>query len=637
MTLGRLLPLILLLAVVLPAQDDDTMVLSSPYQASDGREGKSQLPIETKLKNAWFNALSYLKQDQTAAAKGEIQKMVQEAQTLELTRLTPFAHSMLGLMQGALQSGDMLKAQSYLEMADLLDPGSPEASLLRAQWAWRSGNYVAAGMALAAFAVRSAFTSPTDSLVVVDLAFMAAAEVLILTVFFALFLFVGQFPKVLHDARELFSDRVAPAGLPVVAIAVLFLPLVLGLHWWWLLVWFFILTFGYATPVQRGLVVVLLVLFSLTAPLLYTTQTRMVQSRSPIIQTVRALAADRVSYPYIGDLEIIQGIVGNDPDLTFLIGNVYQEGDDAVNAMAAYRAVLQTDPNHLYARLNLGNLYYWQNQFGAAIAEYQKAQSINPNYIPAYYNLSKAYNANYEYAKGQEIIRGANAINAGQMSKLLTSPPKMDVVVALLSPSEGWALARRLDTSGALAGKGIRGHETRLNPLEGVLHPIFLSGLLGLVGAVVLHLRRKKRGGYAGICTKCGRTFCSKCKSASESQIYCTQCIHIYIKKDGVPLETKVRKMKEVKNFLDRNLWSRKLMNILFPGVALLQQEKTLKGILVFVAFSLLLLLGLLPAPFALTGFPTPILGVLGKAALGLAAVLWITANVKVLFEKGGS
>jgi len=58
------------------------------------------LPIETKLKSAWFNALSYIKQGQDSAAKAEIAKMGQEAQVTDLTRLTPFAHSMLGLAQG---------------------------------------------------------------------------------------------------------------------------------------------------------------------------------------------------------------------------------------------------------------------------------------------------------------------------------------------------------------------------------------------------------------------------------------------------------------------------------------------------------------------------------------------------------
>jgi tetratricopeptide (TPR) repeat protein len=637
MKLRAALLLVLLLAAGLPAQEDDVMVLSSPYASSEGREGKSMLPIESKLKTSWFSALSYLKQGQASAAKAEVQKMVQEAQAQELVRLTPFAHSMLGLTQGAMDAGDLLKAQTCLEMADLLDPHLPEAALLRAQWAWRMGSYPAAAVSLAHFAAQAAFTSPIDAILKVDAAFLAAAEIVVLTLFFALFLFVGQFYKVLHDARELFADRVAPAGLPVVALAVLFLPVVLGLNWWWLLAWVLVITFGYATPAQRGVALLLLLLFALTGPLLYLTQTRMVQAHSPIIQTVRAQAAAQVSYPYIGDLEIIQGIVGTNPDLMFLIGTVYQMGDDGVNAMAAYRSVLEADPNHLYARLNLGNLYYWQNQFGAAIAEYQKAQSIDPNYIPAYFNLSKAYNANYEYTKGQDIIRAANAVNAGQMSKLLSNPPKRDVVVAFLSPAEAWGLRRRLDEGGALRGKGIRGHERPLRPLEGILHPLFLAGALGLVGAVGLHAYRRRHGGYAGICTKCGRTFCTKCKSASESQIYCTQCIHIYIKKDGVPLETKVRKMKEVKNFLGRTLWSKKLMNALFPGYALLLQEKTLKGMLVFIAFSLLVMAGIHPAPFALTGFSSPVLGILAKAALGLAAALWVAVNAKVIVEKGGS
>jgi tetratricopeptide (TPR) repeat protein len=633
----RFVPLILLLALGLFAQSDDMMVLASPHGTSEAREGKSMLPIETRLKGTWFNALSYIKQGQDSAAKAEIAKMVQEAQAVQLTRLTPFAYSTLGLMQGAMDTGDLMQAKVLLEMADMLDPGLPEAALLRAQWAWRSGSYPAAGMALAAFCARAVLTFPTDTLVMANLVFLGAAEVLILTLFFAFFLFVGQFPKLMHDGRELFARRVSPMALPILAAAVIFLPVILGLNWWWLFIWAFVLTWGYATPGQRSAVLFLLILLALCVPVLYGVQNRMVQAHSPIIRTAKALAADRVSYPYVGDLEIIQGIVEGDADLTFLIGNVYQKGDDPINAMAAYRAVLEIDPGHVYAHLNLGNLYYWQNQFGAAIAEYQKAQSAGPTYIPAYYNLSKAYNANYEYARGQEVIRAANAVNAGAMSRYLSSPPTMDVVVAFLTPAEAWALARRLDASGALAGKGIRGHEVRSHPLEGVLHPFFFAVVLGVAGALALHMHRRKRGGYAGVCTKCGRTFCSKCKSAGESQIYCTQCIHIYIKKDGVPLETKVRKMKEVKYFLGRTLWSKKLMNVIFPGYALLLKEKTLKGALVFLAFSFLLLMGLQPAPFAITGFAVPLVGLLEKVALGLAAVIWILANAKVLIEKGGS
>ena len=33
---------------------------------------------------------------------------------------------------------------------------------------------------------------------------------------------------------------------------------------------------------------------------------------------------------------------------------------------------------------------------------------------------------------------------------------------------------------GALAGKGIRGHGARVNPMEGILHPTFMAGLLGI-------------------------------------------------------------------------------------------------------------------------------------------------------------
>jgi hypothetical protein len=152
---------------------------------------------------------------------------------------------------------------------------------------------------------------------------------------------------------------------------------------------------------------------------------------------------------------------------------------------------------------------------------------------------------------------------------------------------------------------------------------------------VALHLYRRRRG-YAGYCVKCGRTFCPRCKSASESQIYCTQCIHIYIKKDGVPFETQAKKSLEVRAHQTRTFYLRKLMNALFPGFASLQHDRTLQGILLYLVFSFLILLGIHPAFLPLLHFQAPLISGISTLALLLGALVWILINARVLLEKEG-
>lgn len=629
-----LLCLWLLIPMILPAQDEDTMVLNSPYATPDKAQGRTMLPLESQLRTAWFTALSNIKMGQLSSAKGDIQKMLQGGQSLGIQRFTPFALSLLVQGEEALKARDMLKAQWFAEMAAILDPQLPEAQAFAAQLAWDQKNILNLVMSMGRYAYCVLQATPYNVVLQTNVLMFLSIEVLVLFLFFTLYLLYCSLPKLLHDTRELFPQKYGGLGVLTLSLGGLLLPVVLGLNWFWIAVWVMMITWGYASYLQRTIAALLMILVAAVAPVLYTWQGRLIALYSPIVKATEALQSHQVTYPYIGDLEMLRGILGNDPDLVFLIGTIYQTNDDDTNAMEAYRLALDSGNAQAYAHLNLGNLYYAQNNYAAAIPEYQKAQSLAPDFIPAYFNLQRAYNANYEYQKGQDIIRQANAVNARAMSRYLSTAK--DVVIAKYTVREAQTLADRITRSGILRGKGIRGHGVEHAPLEGWSNPLTLAAIIGVIGSAALHVRRRKGGGYARVCTKCGRTFCSKCKSASESQIYCTQCIHIYIKKDGVPLETKVKKSKEVKSYLSRGFYLRKLMNALFPGFSLLQHDKTFKGFSVYVLFSALVLLGLRLPLLPLLQIHAPLLGGLPMIALALAAVVWLIANAKVLLEKGG-
>jgi tetratricopeptide (TPR) repeat protein len=56
-------------------------------------------------------------------------------------------------------------------------------------------------------------------------------------------------------------------------------------------------------------------------------------------------------------------------------------------AIAAYKKVLEIDPLHAAAYINLGTLYYNRQDYVAAEAHYRKAVEVDPRYALAYFDL----------------------------------------------------------------------------------------------------------------------------------------------------------------------------------------------------------------------------------------------------------
>jgi hypothetical protein len=145
-----------------------------------------------------------------------------------------------------------------------------------------------------------------------------------------------------------------------------------------------------------------------------------------------------------------------------------------------------------------------------------------------------------------------------------------------------------------------------------------------------VHLIRRKAG-YAGACIKCGRTYCPRCKSAHESATFCTQCIHIYLKRDGVSMATKRAKLEEVgehqEGVLTRNRW----LATFLPGSAHFIEGRTVAGTIgafVFVFFVSLAVLSGRLAPVLAPGEAASIF--VRVVAIVVAVILWIFITLPV-------
>jgi hypothetical protein len=109
------------------------------------------------------------------------------------------------------------------------------------------------------------------------------------------------------------------------------------------------------------------------------------------------------------------------------------------------------------------------------------------------------------------------------------------------------------------------------NPVTGVF---FMATIVGWIGVAL----RTKFMWTAQACTKCGKVFCPRCKSATESASYCSQCISVFLKRDVVAMEQQQAKMARIERW-DKLVWlGRRIAAVLSPGGGLVFDGKLLRG-----------------------------------------------------------
>jgi hypothetical protein len=181
------------------------------------------------------------------------------------------------------------------------------------------------------------------------------------------------------------------------------------------------------------------------------------------------------------------------------------------------------------------------------------------------------------------------------------------------------------------AARALFGNYSAFDAARSAVNPITVGAFSSLLLAVVLWAKRR-RTGLANACIKCGRTFCHRCKSARESSTYCTQCIHIYLKRDGVSLDTKRKKLEEVTDHQAGMTRRNKLFATFIPGAAQMLEGRTVAGMLGTFVFALFVFIAIF------IGRLGPAMGpvadvvhlVVRVAAIVGALILWLTMSLPV-------
>jgi tetratricopeptide (TPR) repeat protein len=519
--------------------------------------------------------------------------------------------------------------------ADQLDARSASVAFSNADRARDRGNWPRAlSSAFSGFArlftnYRTSILSRCDLLVAVAVALALTAAI------FSVSLFIRYGRSMAHDFREILGTRIHGGAVSVLAFALLFLPIFLWLSPVWVVLYWFVIFFGYANKTERATIIVLALVLAALPVAVDAVATKMAALENPVM--IAELAAHKQSYQpeALRRLDELAALVPDDPLIQLLLGNLQlQEGNEQQAQLRYNRAAELKDSAGVH--VNLGNLHFLDNDFAAAMTEYDKAAKMDPNLAIAFYNASVAAGETYKFDEQGQKLEQAKKVDRTYVETLAQNPPSQKIVIYTPPLEEGWRDAERI--ARRTTEKTLFGTYAFFDPQVSAVNPITIGAAFSAILAVALWARRRKVG-FANACIKCGRTFCHRCKSARESATYCTQCIHIYLKRDGVPLATKRTKLEQVHEHHGGMVTRNKIFTTFLPGSAQLIEGRTVVGLLGLFVFLFMVATALLTGRLAPAIGPVADTAKLIAVALAamLAIVVWFVLSMPIYRRKAVS
>lgn len=566
-----------------------TLVTLAPLvvqaQAIAGPGESTETAFRREIRGHWFAFLAALEEGDAKSADGKVEEILKHSQKIGIRRLTDLALAATLVGHRSIEQGKMDRARLALDTAARLDADLPEAHWARLQLDARTGSYGKLPKDLWS-AFRATLTDTEARRIALSRALLvlvlglAAASIVLLFI-----LVVAYSSRIYSDLREIVGQFVKGPAEYVGAAALFVSPLLLSFDPLWLLLVLSVIAFGYASTPQRIAAIVAWVLLVPVFPVMDALSYRLALSSSPILRGAEALEEARYDQRVLDDLEGVKALLPEDVEVHFLLGRLYQALGQNDRAVAEYTEGARLSPVESRCLVNRGNIRFVDGDFGSAQEDFQEALKRDPRSCHARYNLSLVYAETFRTTEAADTLKEARALCDGLVQGFIENATLAKVV------SQDYGVDEAQDKIRALEGNPLNrrmpGHYRTYSPFAGFLVPIVPAFLLAIGAAFWLDNFRERRFAYAMTCQKCGRTYSPRMRLQGEGGGLCSQCIYVYMRKDGVAIETKLAKIEEVKRRKSLEDKGRVVINLLLPGAAPFLRSHVVAGAASIAVFSL--------------------------------------------------
>ncbi len=511
------------------------------------------------LGEGWAHVQEALESENPTALHDSGEELLTLAHDLGVRRLTPYSRALLAWSEAA---GDPA-GQAAAQLAERLDPWSPHVSFHRARTSWKQGSYFQSARAYVRgwfFTLRDWSSRHKLLITLIPWLLLALGGALAMGIAMQTVRFL---PELFHDGWELGRLLFSRNNAIVFAAVVVLLPIFAGLGPVWLMGWLFALSWSYLDPKGRIVAAVVWVLALAIVPLNEVWLHKSLRPAGAPAKAVAMILEHRADPSVLQELSDLGEILESSESYHLVAGAVFRLHGDDLSARAHFQRAALADRSDPRPLIFLGNVALDDGNPSGAIQFYRQALERDSGSAMAYFNLSRAYDQTYRFEEADQMRRKAEKLAGGH--EIGHGSEGSDNRV--LDPPVGWSdLERMRQEIGPRAWNAAGLGSPSLGAGDLFLHPVplavFFTGFLGILVAFA----RGRWMWKSTACARCGKVFCPRCKTATESDAYCSQCISVFLKRDAVAIEQQAVKLEQVRR---REAWEnlgRRLAAVVMPG-----------------------------------------------------------------------
>ncbi len=433
---------------------------------------------------------------------------------------------------------------------------------------------------------------------------------------YALILFVKYNHLFRHEVVEFFSS-LRPQWTNFLAWGLLFLPLFFLLGPFWLAPYWMMILWSHARLSEKTLSFLFFLLIAAGFPgYRWVVESSRVSS-DPSIASYISVFSEGATLKSISDFEKYAEQNQKDSDASIMLASLYKTDRRLTAATEVLQKHLANYPEDARGYNNLAVILYLQGETDTPLRLAQKAADLDSR-DPIYpYNLSKLQRAKFNFGEAQRFLDIAKSLDPVMVQTLEASPQER-LVEAIPTEEMIWKKFKKE------------------NPQQASLiqNPFSLLAI-GFLGAAIL-IGSRSRKNSARECVKCGKAFCRKCQPANNKDYpFCVQCLHIFVRKDGVSSLSKQDKMQEIEQHARRQGLFLRLSSLIMPGAGSIYRDQTLSGVLLLLFWLLPLALLVFNWKFANISYLEPAEGIkiLTPFLIFVLALVYLLANVPQLLK----
>ena len=513
--------------------------------------------------------------------------------------------------QSQTQSNDTA-AENYLNAADHFGPSLPAIPLQRAERAAHRGGYRALPAIFTQLSEAESRYFRNPSVRPARLAdWLRPLSDLLLAIglLFSLFVFWRYNALWRHDLAEKFADRRdwPRAAAEFAAWAVVLAPLFLLLTVPWLALFWLAGLFVYLNWQEKVATLILLAAALLWVPVQGFLYTRLAASLDPLHETNLQLHAGALNLPRATRIEALAAGPDADPMAEALAAALVLRRGQYSEAISRYTRLTAAHPDAAAYYNNLGVAYYYRYLSSGAktntdldqarifwlggikvSSRGETSAALNYNlFLHAGSVLNKTDSETYRTA----ALQDGSLANHIREQSVLGKPIPVETFPSL-DNTYASALRRTVMPDGSRPNSPLDFKANLNNPFS---LAVIVTALAALIGAV---LRRKGPfGPRASFCKKCGDPFCGRCKDKPEYESFCSACVAIFIKQEGVSPQVRMEKNYEVEKHQKNRRIVKSVLAVLFPGFGHLYLGQALMALLMLALGGSLLIVGLALRP----------------------------------------